>query len=175
MTLSRTYIGAGLIAIVGILFWILVMPLYDTILAQRDALSERTTILENRNSIIANISALTQEYAKHSSDIQRFGSIVPAQKSAPELVSSIQALATQNGLQLTSLSLGTNTSQTKDPYDLQSMDMGLNGSYPAFKSFLMALERNVRVIDIVNIDASPTSDNSPIIAFRIKGNAYYLK
>lgn len=175
MNLSHTYLGAILIAIVGILFWTLVMPMYDTVMVQRDALNERTTILENRNIIIANIKTLTQEYTQHSSDIQRFGSIVPAQKSAPELVSSIQALATQNGLQLTSLSLGTNTNQTKDLYDSQSIDMGLNGGYPAFKSFLMALERNIRVIDIVNIDASPTSDNSPVISFRIKGNAYYLK
>jgi Tfp pilus assembly protein PilO len=175
MTLSRTYTGAILIAIVGILFWILLMPLYDTVLIQRTALNERNTILENRNTIIANIKALTQEYAQRSTDIERFGSIVPAQKSVPELVSSIQALATQNGLQLTGLSLNANTNPSKDPYYMQSIDMNLNGSYLAFKSFLLALERNIRVIDIINIDASPTSDNSPIIDFRIKGNSYYIK
>ena len=175
MTLSRTYIGAFLVAIAGILFWTLLMPAYDNVMAQRDAIAERADILKDRSDIIANINALAQEYAKRSTDIARFTSIVPAQKSAPEIISSIQALATQNGLQLNTIVLSGAVNQTSNPYKEQSIDLGLSGSYPAFKSFLMSLERNIRLIDIISMDASPTSDNSSIISFRIKGNAYYLK
>lgn len=175
MNLSRAYIGALLIAIAGIIFWTLLMPIYDTIMAQREAITERADIIKNRSDIIANISTLTQEYANKSANIARFSSIVPAQKSAPEIISSIQALATQNGLQLTTISLSGGTNKDTSSYQEQSIDLGLTGGYLSFKSFLMALERNIRLIDIISIDASPTSDNSSIIGFRIKGNAYYLK
>jgi Tfp pilus assembly protein PilO len=101
--------------------------------------------------------------------------MVPAVKSAPEIVSSVQALATQNGLQLRSISLSGNINQSANPYQEQSVGLDLNGDYLAFKSFLMALEKNIRLIDVLSIDASPISEGSPVISFRIKGNAYYLK
>ena len=175
MNISRAYIGAGLVAVAGILFWVLLMPIYDNVMAQRDAIAERAGIIQNRADIIANIKTLTEQYAQRSTDIARFASIVPAVKSAPELISSLQALATQNGLQITTLALSGDVNQDTNPYQEQSIDLGLTGNYPAFKSFLIALERNIRLIDVISIDASPTSDNSPIISFRIKGNAYYLK
>jgi len=175
MNLSRAYIGAFLITIAGIIFWILLMPLYDNTMAQREAVTQRAEIIETKSDIIANINATTKEYTDRSSDIARFASIVPAVKSAPEIVSSIQALATQNGLQLKSISLSGNINQSINPYQEQSVGLELNGDYLAFKSFLMALERNIRLIDVLSIDASPISESSPVISFRIKGNAYYLK
>ncbi len=175
MTLSRPYIGASLIALAGILFWVLLMPVYDNVMAQRDAIAQRADLLQNRSDIIASIKTMAQAYAARATDIARFSSIVPAQKSDPEIISSLQALATQNGLQLTTIALSGDVNQDTNPYQEQSIDLGLTGNYPSFKSFLIALERNIRLIDIISIDASPTSDNSPIISFRIKGNAYYLK
>ena len=175
MSTSRVYIGAFLIAAALLLFWVLVMPTYDMIGAQRSALADRTDILGNRSAIIANINSLLQQYTTHAADIARFSAIVPAQKSAPELVSAIQALATANGLQMTSIALSGTVNQDTNPYQSQSIDLGLAGSYPAFKSFLEALEKNIRLIDIISLDASPTTENSPIISFRLKGNAYYLK
>lgn len=175
MILSKTYIGSCLIALAGILFWVLLMPTYDQVMAQRDAIAQRADIIKNRSDIINNIATLTKEYSKRSSDIARFTSIVPDKKSVPELVSSLQALTTQNGLQLETIALSGGTTKSTDPYQGQPIDLTLTGSYPAFKSFLMNLEKNIRIIDIVSISASPISENSPIINFSVKGNAYYLK
>ncbi len=175
MSLPRTYIGAFLIAIAGIIFWTFLLPTYDNVMDQRNALTERATLLNDRQAIINKINDMAKEYATRATDITRFTSIIPAKKSAPELVSSIQALATQNGLQLTTITLSGNSNPEANTYQRQPVDLGLSGSYLAFKSFLMALERNIRLIDIVSIDASPTAENSPIIGFQIKGNAYYIK
>lgn len=174
MNLSRNYIGALLIALAGILFWVLLLPAYDTVMAQREAVTERASILKDRADTIASIKTMTQEYITRATDIERFTSIVPAKKSVPEIVSSIQALSFENGLQLTTVTLSGGANKGTDPYLVQSIDLGLTGSYPAFKSFLMALEKNIRLIDVVSIDASPIAENSSIISFRIRGNAYYL-
>ncbi len=173
--MNRAYTGAGLIAVAGILFWVLVMPSYDKVSANREALTERKTLLEGRGAIIANVKSLLKDYAAHADEVKRFSSIVPAQKSAAEIVSAIQTLATQNGVQLNTLAVGATLGDTQNPYQDQTIDIGVNGSYPAFKSFLSALEKNIRVIDITSIDASPTTEDSPIISFRLKGTAYYLK
>ncbi|OGN16586.1 MAG: hypothetical protein A3C88_01760 [Candidatus Yanofskybacteria bacterium RIFCSPHIGHO2_02_FULL_50_12] len=177
MTSSRTYVGAGLIAVAALLFWILAMPAYDYIGGLRIALEERQTIVDNRTAILANIDSLGQQYSEYSADIRRFENIVPATKSAPELVSAIQAIATQNGLTLTSLAL-TGVPPGKGDmslYNTQPIDIGLFGSYPSLRSFLEALESNIRLIDVVSIEASPSSENSTVIGFRIKANAYFLK
>ncbi len=175
MNHSRTYIGAGLIAVAGILFWMFAMPQYDAVAANRVALQERTEILSDRSALITKIEGFAKKYAENAPAIERYSSIVPARKSVPELVSSVQTLANANGLQLTTMALTADSKQSKDPYESQSVDMALTGGYPAFKSFLSALERNIRIIDISSVDANPTSENSPVIGFRIKGSAYYLK
>ncbi|MDP4001751.1 MAG: type 4a pilus biogenesis protein PilO [bacterium] len=175
MNSYRTYIGATLVAIAGIIFWTMLVPAYDDILIKRDAITERTDIIKARSDILSNIKALSLEYSNKATDITRFASMVPEKKGVPELLSSIQALATQNGLQLTTIALSENSNPGAADYQTQSIDLGLNGGYLAFKSFLMALERNIRLIDIISISASPTSEDSPIINFSIKGNAYYLK
>ncbi len=172
---TRPYVGAIIIAVAFLAFWVVSMPLYDKVTANREALAERTTLLEGRSAIIASIRAITKQYIEHSADVERFASIVPPQKSAAEIVSAIETLATQNGVQLTTLAVGPTLTQSQNPFQDQTVEIGINGAYPAFKSFLAALEKNIRVIDITSVDGSPTTENSPIIAFRIKGNAYYLK
>jgi len=176
MTLPRTYVGASLVAIAGILFWVLIMPLYDKIIDQREAITLREELIASRTEVIDTVANLTKEFKIKSTEIERFKSIVPTLKSGPELVSSIQAMAIQNGLQLTNISLAGAVSDntSANPYQEQNISLSLSGSYPAFKSFLMAIERNIRLIDIVSISASPTDGKSSLINFSIKGLAYYL-
>ena len=170
----KTYLGATLIALAGILFWVLVVPAYNYVGALDVALEEREDILNDRSQTIANISSLTQGYAQRAADLQRFSNIVPAQKNSAEIVSTLQALATQNGLILSSIALGSNESREKTPYVLLSIDIALSGSYPAFRSFLAGFEQNIRVMDIISIDASRPGEE-PTVGFRLKANAYYLK
>lgn len=176
MSPIRTYIGAALIAIAGILFWVLVMPAYDYMGALRSALDDRNQILDNRTTIINNIASLMKQYSDNASAITQFSYVVPATKSPAELVSTIQALASQNGLTLNSIALTqTQLSQDQNPYAAQPVEIALTGSYLALRAFLAALEHNTRLIDISSIDANPTAGNSASIGFRIHGNAYFLK
>ena len=175
MILSRTYIGAFLISIAILIFWVLVLPAYDQATDLRAAVADRAAILDNRSAIVSNLASFNKQYAEHASDIQRFAYIVPAVKSSPELVSTIQAIAGQNGLALTSIALAGNQTLDNAPYNTQTIDLSLSGTYLNFRSFLGALESNIRMIDVISVDANPTTDNSLNLSFRIKANAYYLK
>jgi Tfp pilus assembly protein PilO len=172
---GRVYLGAATVAITGILFFVLVMPSYDGISARRVALDERNQMITDQTAIVAKLNDLRQQAATRAGEIKQFSYVVPATKNAADLVSMLQALANQNGLQLTNMSMGTGGSTDKSPYVVQSIDLGLSGGYIAFRSFIDSIEKNIRIIDIDSIDAAPTTDNSPIIGFRVKAHAYFLQ
>ena len=175
MNPTRTYIGALLMAVAGILFWVLAMPAYDKVNNLRSAQDERGSILDNHTAIIGNLDKLNKQYSANAANIQRFANIVPATKDSAELVSTMQALASQNGLTLTGIALSAAQNQDTNPYNTQPIDIGLSGSYPSFRSFLNALETNLRVIDVQTIDVNPISGNVSTLSFRVKANTYYLK
>jgi Tfp pilus assembly protein PilO len=175
MTASRTYLGAVLVALAGALFFLLVLPQYDAISARRAALAERSDLLTERQGLVKKIDDWKKEMATRADDIKDFSYIVPATKDAPDLVSMIQALASENGLQLNGLSMGTNDQSEGASYATQSLDLSLAGGYVAFRSFMDEMEKNIRIIDIDSIDAAPTTENSPVIGFRVKAHAYFLQ
>src|SRR5947207_2991205 len=125
MSSSRTYMAAALAALAGILLFVLVMPAWDGVSARRAALDERQQILSDRTAILAKISNLKQEAATRAGEIKQFANVVPATKSAPDLVLMIQTIASQNGLQLTTLAMGSNTDTEKVAYAAQAIDLGL--------------------------------------------------
>lgn len=176
--MNKNNTGAGLIAIAIILFWTLALPLYNRISDLDVAIKEREDILKSRNAIIANIKDLNKEYQKRISEIAKLSAIVPSKKSVAEVLSAIDDISLKNGLELfSSAIIGQKTSDSNDSlYNLLSLEMALNGSYPGLTNFLKSLERNLRLMDITSIDATVVGlENTAILNFVIKGNAYYLK
>jgi Tfp pilus assembly protein PilO len=175
MSPIRSYIGAGIIAISGILFFVLVLPTYNSVSARRTALADREESLAQQQQELDSFNKLKDEATKRSDQIKQFSAIVPATKSPAEIVSMLEVIAKESGLQLSTLAMGSSTVQEKSPYASQAIDLGLSGSYTSFRTFVGGIEKNLRIMDIDAIDASPTTDNSPIINFRIRAHAYYLQ
>ena len=175
--MNKNYIGAGLIAMAIVLFWALALPLYNRISDLDVAIKEREDLLKSRSTVIANIQELNKEYQKRIPDITKLSAIVPSKKSVAEVLSAVNDVSVRNGIELFSSSIvGQKTSDANDsPYNLLSLEMGLNGSYPGLTNFLLALERNLRLIDITSVNATANLGNTSALNFVVKGNAYYLK
>ena len=99
--INKNYIGAVLISLAAFFFWGWVLPGYNTISELRKSVKERQELILSKSAIMANINALTQEYKKRSSDIKRLSSVVPNKKSVAEIVSTMEKIASSNGMQLT--------------------------------------------------------------------------
>ena len=175
--MSKNYIGAGLIAIAVVLFWALALPFYNGISDLDVAVKEREDLLNSRNTIIANIKNLNKEYQKRIPEIAKLSAIVPSKKSIAEILSAVNDVSAKNGIELTSSAIiGQKTSDADvSPYNLLSLEMGLNGSYPGLTNFLKSLERNLRLVDITSVDAVAGLGTISTLNFVVKGNAYYLK
>lgn len=177
MISNKNYIGAGLIALTLILFWALALPFYNGISDLDVAIREREDLLESSSAIMANIQELNQEYQKRIPDITKLSAIVPSKKSVAEVLSAIDDISIKNGIQLFSSSItGLSAAESNaSPYNLLSLEIGLNGSYPGLTNFLKSFERNLRLVDITSVDATAGLGSTSVLNFVVKGNAYYLK
>ncbi len=172
---AKLYIGALLIAVAATLGWIFVLPVYNEYLEIKTALADRESILDQRKATIDKIKALEAEYQTRSADMNRLASVVPTKKSAAELVSSFEDIASRNGLQLLGVSISEQkTTNTNSPYNMVGIDFTLAGSYLSFLGFLDGIERSIRLIDVQSIDASQAAETNTI-NFKVKANSYYLK
>lgn len=174
---NKNYTGAGLIAIAIVLFWAMALPLYNGVSDLDTAVKERGDLLSSRNSIMANIENLNKEYQKRITEIAKLSVIVPSKKSVAEILSATNDISVKNGLELVSSTIiGQRVSDTDiNLYNVLSIEIALNGSYPGLTNFLKAFEKNLRLVDITSIDATAGLGNISTLNFTVKGNAYYLK
>lgn len=175
--MNKNYTGSGLIAVTIILFWAMAFPMYNRISDLDVAIKEREDLLNSRNTIIANIKKLNTEYQKRIPEITKLSAIVPSKKSVAEILSAVNDVSAKNGVELFSSSIiGQKTSDADpSPFNLLSLDIGLNGTYPGLTNFLRGLEKNLRLVDITSVDAAVGTGAISVLNFTIKGNAYYLK
>ncbi len=160
-----------------VMFWTLALPFYNGISDLDAAIKEREDLLESRNAIIINIRGLNKEYQKRIPEIAKLSAIVPSKKSVAEILSAITDISSKNGIELFSSAMTSQVSSDTgtNPYNILSLELSVNGSYSGLTNFLKALEKNLRLVDIISIDASASTVNTSVLTFTIKGNAYYLK
>ena len=172
---NKNYLGIGLIGLAVIVFWIFVMPVWDRMSLLNGAIAEREEILSSRKEILVRIDELNRQYQERSSDVNRISSVVPNAKSVAELVSTIEAITQQTGVQLVDLTMG---GSGKEQQELQTIlfEIGLIGNYPSLTALLDLAEKNLRMIDVQQINVSQASipGAQTALSFRIKANAYYL-
>jgi len=173
---NKNYLGVGLAGLAIIAFWLFGMPTWDRISLLNGAVAEREDILSLRTEILKRIEDLNSQYQQKSSDVSKISSVVPNAKGTAELVSTIEAVTQQAGLQLIEITMGESSNQQQE---LQTVfvELGLIGSYPSLMTFLDLVEKNLRLIDVFELSASQASapGEQIVLNFRVKANAYYLK
>ena len=101
---SKNYIGAIMIAIAMLAFWIFVLPIYSSIDMLRQSLTDKKALYASRQDIINNIKKINDDYQKNLTDIEKISAIVATNRGVPEIISAIQAISARDGVQLTKIS-----------------------------------------------------------------------
>ena len=179
---NKNYIGVSLMGLAIIVFWVFIMPAFNKISALNKESAERNEFLSSRVEILNKIGDLNKEYKKRSQEAAKISSVIPAAKGIAELVSTIEAISQQTGLQLVEITTGGSsnlpTGQAGQQQELQtiSIELGLVGGYQSLVSFLDLIEKNIRLIDVfeLSVSQSSTPGEQIVLNFRIKANAYYL-
>ena len=177
MNPNKNYIGAGLVALALIGAWGWILPEYNKISELNVALKERQELYDSRSATIKRIRDLNKEYQKRAADVTKISSVLPSKKSLAEMVSAIEKISAQSGLQLISATIAGKPSDGQaGPYNFLPIEITMSGGYPELISFIRSAEKNLRVIDITSINAAAGSSDKPgLLNFSMKGSAYYLK
>ncbi|MFH1427951.1 MAG: hypothetical protein ABIG60_05515 [Patescibacteria group bacterium] len=169
---------SGLILILGIIFF--VIPKYNEIREfirvnegkNIGDLNEATNYLEKLNDLITIYQKID------TVDIENIKSMLPEENIKEDLFTELESIITKNGLLVKSIIINEpegetannnqgrkiNESQTARlslPKDIKKIKINLTvvgTNYFSFKNLLKALEKNLRIIDITNLEFSPEGE-----------------
>ena len=156
-------------------FWPAVYGSWQEVSALRAAVAERQQLLDTRT---ATLSKAADEYKKLQSALsgngQNFLQLVPVKKNTAELVSAVQDIAANAGVQLTQVQIADAKGKDTDPYKTLSISLEMNGTYPALRSFLGDLESYVRILNVNSIQISADASSGQL-RYVVKADTYFLK
>lgn len=151
--------------------------LKEEIMVLEENLSRQKTLKTKINSVYDDYSS---QDPKKIDFIQN--RIAPSSFDIPQLLIQMEALTTENGLIMKSISFVSAGSladkkTTQSEIKSGSMTIALEGSYYAFKNFLKNVESNVRLMDVSSISFSaPILSQKqliPIFSFNVSLQTYY--
>lgn len=137
------------------------------------------------------LQAAAKFFKENSQTVERVNATVPVAPEVPSILVTLETLAKQNGVFLTSFSPqqldaktqaaagksgsagAGSTSQSVNPAGVESIEITANfsGPYPSLLSFLYNLERSLRIVDVKTITVTSTTGGlEGTITFR----AYYV-
>ena len=105
---------------------------------------------------------------------------MPSEKAIPDFIVSLRSLTGSSGMILNDIKIQedkkVSVTSNKNEVEVFNVILDINGTYPAFKSLLSGLEKNVRVADIQSINFEPTLEsNASVLNFTINLKVYYNK
>ena len=101
--------------------------------------------------------------------------MIPNKKSVAELVSTMENIASRNGMQLTGGTISEQSAEAGKQYGMLLLDFNFSGNYLSLDGLLNNIEKNLRLLDVAFIDISPSSFGaSSLLDFRVRINAYFL-
>lgn len=119
--------------------------------------------------LLSETQQIKEKYVRVEQDAKRIFLAIPKQEDLPYLLIQFEALAASNGLLLEAISFSqvektpkkkftqeTTKSQAANTFlKISHVNLSLSGSYNAFKNYLVALENNIRSMDVYSIEFAP--------------------
>ena len=175
-----------------------VKPAFSSVSNLRGEVALRKDEAEKEKQVLEKIKSLSGAVDSRQSEVKRLEAAIPNSESKPELISIMENLASQNGLGLVSISTEIVPDDPKSRKErveniLQGallktlkLDLKLTGNYEAFKSWLDAVENNLRIFDIQNISFSVKENSgsqnqtevlkiNPVMEYAVVVNTYLIK
>lgn len=137
-----------------------------------------------------------KEFADYVSEnreiVEKFNTILPVEDDKANLLSSLDNLANVSGLGTIKISFDDNakpansqpaeaSAESKNDFDAKTVQMTLRGNYAAFKNFLAAVEKNMRIADIISVDLGGDSqvkteeEDNKVYSYSIALKTYFHK
>lgn len=173
--IKNIVIGALIFGFIGCVVF-LDIPMLQNISDIKKTTETQQKLLEEKRDFIQTVKKLAEKYDGNEDIFKKLDSILPDDQDTPNLIVQLEALAGGNGMILNDFLISETEKTEKVPdYKTVSISLKLNGSYEAFKNFLVTVENNMRLIDInsVNFQTQAESENNSSFDFDVILKTYY--
>ena len=179
-------------------------PAYNKVNFLKNEIEKYEQFLTEKEELLVKVVQLKEIYESREEEINKVYYALPSSTDIPNLIVQFEALASENGLILGNLSFSQVEAAKKTnrvtwgggaeeetaavevealgSYQNLGVSLSLTGSYKSFKSFLKALEYNIRLMDIKSIGFSSAEAEKgeeeeevgvPTYTFAVSLEAYY--
>lgn len=184
--LYLTFSGLFLATIVGIvIFGVFAYFSIDAMQENIKGISYKTQKLKIKKD---QLETLELKYSQIEDYVRLANEALPAKKEASRLLTDIDSLASESGLNFTVLKINGTTKNTANPNLLQTtsgkygyempIEINVVGPYSGFVGFLNKLQNYQRLNNITSVDIARTKENSSVpdqINVKIKMVVYLSK
>ena len=176
-----------ILGFIGIVIFLDIPGVQNT-LRLREQIKEQKKLFSEKQDLLHKIEDLKKNYEEHQENLEKTDYILPVGGDVPNLIVQLEALALEGGLVLEDVSFSvykeeveTRTKEvpeekekTSKDYQALLINLKLIGDYPAFKNFLKAVEKNIRLIDIISVNfSSKSKEQSSLFEFNLSVKTYH--
>ena len=161
-----------------VMFFALVVPTSSEIQELRGERNALSGLLEGESSRIEAVRKLFEEYGSVTTLQNTLARALPANEDVPSVINQIQGIAKASGITINSINISLPAIKAvKDetvirPLGEVQITVTLSGDYNAIKTYLRAIETNVRIMDVKRLDLQGGTESGPL-TYNIVVNAYY--
>ena len=193
MNNKTTALNIFIFLVAILVFWFGVAGSISAVGQLESNLKAKKQSLDLEHQVIDKLNSISQVLDGQKSNVERLEQAVPSQEYRPELISMMENLANQNGLNLMNIDINAiqeaapkkGEAVAQKPIRKLKVVLELNGTYSSFKSWLEAVEKNLRLMDISKISFAVKESKSssgqvlsavnPVFDFSVELNTYVLK
>lgn len=151
------------------------LPFYNEVASLRSEVKQAKDYIKEKEELLIKVEQLKQVYDSRKEALKKAFYLLPVEKDTSSLIVQFEAMASENGLILENIGFTEKIGRGATTYKTLKTSLELYGSYTAFKSFLGAIEYNVRIMDISSIEFSfeETEEGSSGFSFNVELEVYY--
>ncbi len=152
-----------LVAIVGgfFLWW----PEYQEFMALRKELRKKEEALQEKIAYFEDLRKVSEELEDYSEEMEKIESALPDPPLEPAFLRFVKIIASENGLVTNNLG-SISSSQNRGIRDI-TFSGSFSGSYSSLKSFLSAIYKNARIIDVESISFTGGKEGETLFDFKL--------
>ncbi len=150
--------------LLALLFFVAAIVFYSTFIRKefadiqklRGEQAAKNQVLAEQQNAVTQIKALLQQYGGIAQLQETLSSALPQGEDLANVFSQFNAIAANNKVSIQSINIEAAPIRTPPDslvqgYGVLKFSLRVAGSYEAFKSFIQALETNIRVLDVKGI------------------------
>jgi len=172
-----------------IVFFVWDWPSFKAVGELNKKINQEQTQYNNQYQAVQIAKSIIDQYKSLINVSQTVSLSIPRDPEIQNLLAQVDNITTQSGLTLDNINFETaatvvlSAKQAKQStsivqsYRTMTLTLGLSGNYDSLKTWLNAIETNIRVMDVVKISfaglSTEASKNIGIFNFKVTLNVYY--